>query len=56
MNKKAKENSNSVIMRKTNNTDIQSFVYLIRGQLVMLDSDLAALYQVETKAFNQAVS
>ena len=56
MNKKAKENSNSVIMRKTNNTDIQSFVYLIRGQLVMLDSDLAALYQVETKVFNQAVS
>ena len=29
---------------------------MIRGQQVMLDSDLAALYQVETKVFNQAVS
>jgi hypothetical protein len=30
-------------------------IYTIRGQQVMLDSDLAMLYQVETKAFNQAV-
>jgi hypothetical protein len=30
-------------------------IYLIRGQKVMLDSDLAALYGVETKVFNQAV-
>ena len=31
-------------------------IYVIRGQQVMLDSDLAMLYQVETKVFNQAVS
>ncbi len=30
-------------------------IYLIRGQKVMLDSDLAELYQVETRALNQAV-
>lgn len=30
-------------------------IYLVRGQRVMLDSDLAELYQVTTKALNQAV-
>ena len=30
-------------------------IYEIRGQKVMLDFDLAALYEVETKVFNQAV-
>jgi hypothetical protein len=30
-------------------------IYLIRSQKVMLDSDLAELYQVETRALNQAV-
>ena len=30
-------------------------IYNIRGQKVMLDSDLAELYGVETKVFNQAV-
>ena len=30
-------------------------IYVIRGQKVMLDSDLAALYQVATKALNRAV-
>src|SRR5687767_14933447 len=34
---------------------IERRIYLIRGQKVMLDSDLAELYQVPTKAFNQAV-
>ena len=32
-----------------------SKIYLIRGQKVMLDRDLAALYQVETRILNQAV-
>jgi hypothetical protein len=35
---------------------IASQIYLIRGQKVMLDSDLAALYGVPTKALNQAVT
>jgi len=30
-------------------------IYLIRGQKVMLDRDLAALYGVETRVLNQAV-
>jgi hypothetical protein len=34
---------------------IERRIYLIRGHKVMLDSDLADLYQAPTKAFNQAV-
>ena len=34
---------------------IQKLIYEIRGYKVMLDSDLAALYEVETKVLNQAV-
>ena len=35
--------------------NIQSKIYTIRGKQVMLDRDLAALYEVSTKVFNQAV-
>jgi len=35
--------------------EIQNKIYFIRGQQVMLDRDLAKLYQVETKVLNQAV-
>lgn len=34
---------------------VQNLIHEIRGQKVMLDSDLARLYQVETKVLNQAV-
>ena len=34
---------------------IQNLIYEIRGHKVMLDSDLAKLYGVETRALNQAV-
>lgn len=34
---------------------IESMIYVIRGQRVMLDSDLAKLYGVETKNLNKAV-
>jgi len=34
---------------------IERRVYLIRGQKVMLDSDLAELYQVDTKNLNKAI-
>ncbi len=34
---------------------IERKIYLIRGRKVMLDSDLADLYQVQTKVLNQAV-
>ncbi len=36
-------------------SDIKSLIYIVRNQQVMIDSDLAMLYQVETKVFNQAV-
>ncbi len=35
--------------------DIKSMIYTIRGQQVMLDSDLAMLYQVETGNLNKAM-
>lgn len=34
---------------------IERAIILVRGEKVMLDSDLARLYQVETRALNQAV-
>jgi len=34
---------------------IQDMIYEIRGQKVMLDSDLAGMYEIETKILNKAV-
>ena len=34
---------------------IQSKIYELRGQKVMLDRDLAEMYGVETRSLNQAV-
>jgi len=36
-------------------SEIVSGIFYIRGQKVMLDSDLASIYGVETKVLNQAV-
>ena len=49
MNKKAKE---LVIV---NQSRLRGKIYTIRGEQVMLDTDLAELYGVETKVLNQAV-
>lgn len=35
--------------------EIKRMVFVVRGQTVMMDSDLAKLYGVETKVLNQAV-
>jgi len=35
--------------------EIETMIYEIRGKQVMLDSDLAKLYKVETKRINEAV-
>jgi hypothetical protein len=40
------------ILRESN---IASYIYLIRGEKVMLDNDLAKLYAVETRVLKQAV-
>lgn len=42
-------------MTETTQTSIENLIYVVRNRQVMLDSDLAKLYQVETKVFNQAV-
>lgn len=36
-------------------SEIQNLIYTIRGKQIMLDSDLAMLYQVETRRLNEAV-
>lgn len=38
------------------NENIEDLIYEIRGKQVMLDSDLAKLYETETKRINEAVS
>jgi len=35
---------------------IQNLIYLIRGEKVMMDSQLAALYGVQTGTLNRAVT
>lgn len=36
--------------------DLRALIFVVRGEQVMLDRDLASLYGVETKVLNQAVS
>ncbi len=40
---------------KREDIKIENLIYKIRGKQVMLDSNLARLYQVETKRINEAV-
>lgn len=42
-------------MSEVNLSQIENMIYIIRGQKVMLDSDLAELYGVLTKNLNRAV-
>lgn len=56
MAKKGQEQTTDIIPVIAETKDIKSLIYVVRGQQVMLDSDLAMLYQVETKVFNQAVT
>lgn len=46
----------NVIPVETGIKDIESLVYVVRGKQVMVDSDLAVLYQVETKNLNKAAT
>lgn len=53
---------NEIIKSSNGNADVSSalmpienLIYVIRGQQVMLDNDLAKLYGVETRVLNQAV-
>ena len=40
---------------EASSAEIRQLIHTLRGEQVMLDSDLAHLYGVETKVFNQAV-
>ena len=41
-----------IVSAMSDNKDIRSLIYMVRGQQVMLDSDLAKLYKVETKVIS----
>ena len=41
-----------LIISELNNETIESMIYVIRGQKVMLDFELAKIYGYETKRFN----
>lgn len=59
MKKNAKNITDELIIKNddpdTTKIMLQNLIYTVRGQHVMMDSDLAALYQVETKRLNEAV-
>ena len=40
---------------ESNTIKIEDLIYKIRGKQVMLSSDVAKLYQVETKVLNQTI-
>lgn len=48
-------NKKEVIIPELNNNVIESMIYIIRGQKVMLDFELAIIYGYTTKTFNQQV-
>ena len=52
MDIKVKSMSKSIVISEEN---VINKIYLIRGQKVMIDRDLAEMYGVETRALNQAI-
>ena len=52
--KESTKNESAIAL--SSDTQIRDMIYTVRGQQVMLDSDLAELYEVETKVLNQAVT
>lgn len=49
------KNDTEATILETAKNNIENLIYIIRGKQVMIDSDLAMLYQVETKRLNEAV-
>lgn len=43
------------VLAETASFSVKNLIHVVRGEQVILDSDLANLYGVETKVFNQAV-
>ena len=48
--------NNEIIIPELNSKTIESMIYEIRGEKVMLDFELAKIYGYSTKAFNQQVN
>ena len=49
------EQNDLVIQNELSNEDIKNLIYTIRGKQVMIDNDVARLYNYETKNINKAV-
>ena len=49
------EKNNELEIMEINEAMLQSKIYLVRGQKVMLDFELAEIYGYTTKAFNQQI-
>ena len=49
------EENKLAVQNVLTNEDIKKLIYTIRGKQVMLDSDVAMLYNYETKNVNKAV-
>lgn len=49
------EERKEIIPVVTDNIDIKRLIHVVRGKQVMIDSDLALLYQVETRRLNESV-
>ena len=47
---------NEIIVPELNNETIESMIYVVRGERVMLDFELAQIYGYETRNFNQQVN
>ena len=47
--------NNEIIVPELNSETIESMIYIVRGQKVMLDFELAQIYGYKTKSFNQQV-
>ena len=50
------EENQLVIQNRLSNEDIRNLIYTIRGKQVILDSDVARLYNYQTKRVNETVS
>ena len=50
------EHDKLIIQNKSTNEEIKNLIYTIRGKQVMLDSDVAMLYNYPTKRINEAVN
>lgn len=49
------DNTNVPVIVESTDDRIENLIHYVRGQQIMIDSDLAMLYNVETKRLNESV-